>query len=100
MVKTFEIWNSFVEMAKQDQRKSKVSLNSLVKVRFEDGYEMLVSIFEKQKSNQSSGFQVNREAPLGNALLGHTIGEIIEYEVESINHQVTILKIYDPLKTR
>lgn len=85
-------------MEQQDQRKTKVSLNILVKVRFEDGYEMLVSVFEKQKTNQSAGFQVNREAPLGNALLGHVVGEKIEYQVEEKVHQVTILEIYDLLR--
>lgn len=84
---------------RKNKQPHKVSLNTLVKVRFEDGYEMLVSIFEKQKTYQSSGFQVNREAPLGNALLGHTTGEKIEYQVENIIHQVTILEIYDPLFT-
>jgi len=82
---------------RQQQRKPKVSLNTLVKVRFEDGYEMLVSIFEKQKPNHSSAFQVNREAPLGNALLNHAVGEKIEYQVGNTNHQVPILEIYDPL---
>lgn len=83
-------------MTQQDKPKPKVSLNTLVKVRFEDGYEMIVSVFEKYKPNQSSAFPVNREAPLGNALLGHTIGEKIEYQVEDAIHQVTILEIYAP----
>ncbi len=85
-------------MNQKDKLKPKVSLNTLTKVRFEDGYEMLVSIFEKQRIDHSAGFQVNREAPLGNALLGHIVGEKIEYQVENKVHQVTILEIYDPLR--
>ncbi len=84
-------------MRKQNNQKSKVSLNTLVKVRFEDGYEMIVSIFEKERTSESPGFQVNREAPLGKALLDHTVGEKIKYQVGDNIHQITILEIYNIL---
>ena len=70
-----------------------VDLNKLVKIRFSDGNELLVRIFENSPFQYSSEFPLNKEAPLGKALLGHTIGEEIEYCVEKNMQKVVILEI-------
>lgn len=73
-----------------------VDLNKLVKIRFADGDELLVRIFESSpfQSQSSDEFPLNKEAPLGKALLGHSKGEQIEYQVENNTYKVTILEIY------
>lgn len=70
-----------------------VDLNKIVKIRFSDGDELLVRIFETSPFKSSSEFPVNKESPLGKALLGHTKGEQIEYKVEGNTQQVAILEI-------
>lgn len=71
-----------------------VGLNKLVKIRFSDGDELLVRIFEDSPFQSSSEFPINKEAPLGKALLGHTKGEQIEYKVGDNTYKVTILEVY------
>lgn len=70
-----------------------VDLNKLVKIRFSDGDELLVRIFENLPAQSTNEFPVNKESPLGKALLGHTKGEQIEYQVEGSIQQVAILEI-------
>jgi len=70
-----------------------VDLNKLVKVRFSDGDELLVRIVENPPFQSSDVVLVNKDAPLGKALLGHSLGEEIEYCVEENKQKVTILEI-------
>lgn len=70
-----------------------VGLNKLVKIRFSDGDELLIRIFENPASQSSDEFPVNKDAPLAKALLGHSVGEEIEYGVEENKQNVTILEI-------
>lgn len=72
-----------------------VDLNKLVKIRFSDGDELLVRLFEKSPNQPSAEFPLNKEAPLGKAILGHTKGEQIEYRVRDSIHKVTILEVYN-----
>lgn len=71
-----------------------VDLNKLVKIRFSDGDELLVRIFENPTSQSSDEFPLNKEAPLGKALLGHTKGDLVEYTVRNNTYKVTILEIF------
>lgn len=84
-------WDSLVKMS-QDLT---IDLNKLVKIRFSDGNELLVRIFENSSNQSSDEFPVNKEAPLGKALLSHTKGEQIEYKVENNTYKVTILEVYN-----
>lgn len=70
-----------------------VNLNKLVKIRFTDGNELSIRIIEHPNFQHSAEFLVNKEAPLGKALLGHYEGEEIEYFVEGNNQKVVILEI-------
>lgn len=74
-------------------RKSVVDLNKSVKIRFADGNELLIRIIEQPTFKHSSEFLVNKEAPLGKALLGHYEGEEIEYSVDKNIQKVVILGI-------
>ena len=71
-----------------------VNFNKLVRIRFSEGDELLVRIFESSPIKSNKGVPVNKEAPLGKALLGHTKGEQIEYLVIDKTYKVTILEIY------
>lgn len=72
-----------------------IQFNTPIKIRFQDASEIIITIFEKEKVKYLPWFQVWKEAPLGRALLGHKIGEKIEYRVGNITHQVTITDIYN-----
>ena len=72
-----------------------VDLNRLVKIRFSDGNELLVRVFKKSPFRSSCEFPLNKEAPLGKAILGHTKGEQIEYNVRGSIYKVTILEVYN-----
>lgn len=72
---------------------SVVDLNRSIKIRFADGNELSIRIIEHPTFQHSSEFLVNKEAPLGKALLGHYEGEEIEYFVEGNNQKVVILEI-------
>lgn len=74
-------------------QESVVGLNKLVKIRFLDGDELLVRIFEDSPLRSFSEFPVNKESPLGKALLGHSVGERIEYFVGKTIQKVVILEI-------
>lgn len=71
-----------------------VDLNKLVKVRFSDGDELLIRLFDKTSYQTSNELPVNKEAPLAKALLGHSRGEQIIYQVRNNTYKVTILEIY------
>lgn len=71
-----------------------VDLNKLVKIRFSDGEELFIRVFEKSPVKLSEEFPVNKEAPVAKALLGHTKGEQIEYTVRNNTYKVIILEIY------
>lgn len=72
-----------------------VDFNKLVKVRFSDGDELLVRIFENSSPQSADGLPINKDAPLGKAILGHTKGEQIEYTVRNNTYKVTILEVYE-----
>lgn len=74
---------------------SLVDLNKLVKIRFSDGEELFIRVFEKSPVKLSEEFPVNKEAPVAKALLGHTKGEQVEYNVRNNTYKVTILEIYN-----
>ena len=71
-----------------------VDLNKLVRIRFADGEELFVRIFENTPVQSADEFPVNKDAPLGKVLLGHTKGDQIEYRVRNNTYKVTILEIY------
>ena len=71
-----------------------VNFNKLVKIRFSDGDQLIVRVFEKSPIQLADEFPLNKEAPLGKAILGHTKGEQIEYQVRNNTYRVTILDIY------
>lgn len=71
-----------------------VDLNRLVKIRFLGGEELLVRIIEISPSQSFSEFPLNKDAPLGQALLGHSVGEEIEYQVAGKIQKVVILEIH------
>lgn len=72
---------------------SVVDFNRLVKIRL-DGDELLIRVFEISPAKSSDGLPINKEAPLGKAILGHTKGEQIEYKVRNNTFKVTIMEVY------
>lgn len=73
-----------------------VDLNKLVKIRFSDGYELLIRIVEQKKIdeiNPSEELKIDTKTPAAQAILGRRIGEKIEYLVEENIQQVSILGI-------
>lgn len=76
------------------QQNSVVDLNKLVKIRFSDGEELFISVFEKSPIQLNEEFTVNKDAPVGKALLSHSRGKQIEYRVRNNTYKVTILEVY------
>jgi len=73
-----------------------VDLNKLVKIRFSDGYELFIRIVEQKKPDEINQFEelkVDTKTPAAKAILGHRIGEKIEYVVEENIQRVSILEI-------
>ena len=81
----------------QYTRKTIVNLNQPVKLRFNDGDELIIKIVEQKPKRPSkkepTEFLINSEAPIAKAILGHATGEEIEYFVEDNIQKVTIVEI-------
>lgn len=82
----------------QDSKKQIVSLNKLVKLRFEDGTEHNIRIIEKKSKFHeviySNELPVDSKTPISLAILGHRMGEKIEFKNGGNSKQITILEIY------
>lgn len=81
----------------QDTKKAIVNLNQPVKLRFNDGAELIIKIVEQKpkrpSKKESTEFLINTEAPIAKAILGHSSGEEIEYWVEDNIQKVIIVEI-------
>lgn len=75
---------------------SVVNLNALVKIRFSDGYELLIRIVEQKKLDeidQSEELKIDKRTPVAQAILGRRVGEEMKYKVEGNIQQVSIVEI-------
>ncbi len=81
---------------KMPQGLTTVDLNKLVKVRFLDGYEVIIRIVEQKMLDKTKGSQelvIDARSPLAQAIVGHSLGEEVEYMVAENTQKVKILEI-------
>ncbi len=71
-----------------------VGFNRSIKVRFENGGELVVTIFQKRPELSLPGFQMSKEAPLAKAILNKKIGEVVTYFVQDQKVSVTIVSFW------
>lgn len=81
-----------------------IGFNHPIKIRFPDDEEMFILIIDKNSKETPkelpNGYKVcywcSKETPLGQALLGHKIGDWVEYQVAGNTLKVQILDIGNP----
>lgn len=74
-------------------KEDEVGINNTVTVEFDDGEAESYKIVTTVRSNSLQGL-ISIEAPLGKALIGHRVGDIVHVEVdENISYDVTIKAI-------
>ena len=71
-----------------------VGMNNTVTVEFvEDGMEEVYKIVTTVRGNSLAGL-ISNESPLGKALLGHKVGDVVHVQVnENVGYDVRITKI-------
>lgn len=83
-------------MATQHSKKDVVRLNKPVKIRFQDGDELIIRIVEQKigpRLKVSEELLINSKAPIAQAILGHRAGEEIEFTVVESTQKIIIVKI-------
>lgn len=73
-----------------------MDLNRTVRLRFADGEEYIVKIVEEKKVSRPKHRKellIDAKTPLAQAILGHNIGEEIEFRVKEKIQRVFILEI-------
>jgi transcription elongation GreA/GreB family factor len=81
--------------------KTLICLNQPLKIRFSDGEELNVVVIDQRPQgvfpdlpmHGQSCYWCSKDSPLGQALIGHFIGESIEYKVAETALKVTVLKV-------
>lgn len=74
-------------------KEDEVGINNTVTVEFDDGEAENYKIVTTVRSNSLQGL-ISIESPLGKALIGHRVGDVVHVEVdENISYDVTIKAI-------
>lgn len=82
------------EVISDESAEDEVGMNNTVTVEFpEDGSVEVYKIVTTVRGNSLEGL-ISNESPLGKALLGHKIGDVVKVEVSAtVGYEVKILKI-------
>lgn len=84
-------------MVEQVTQREVIRLNNSVKLRFREGDELVIRIVEQKPpltlTADREEMLVESITPLAQAILGHGVGEEIEYIVEKAKQQVIILEV-------
>ncbi|MFH1838244.1 MAG: transcription elongation factor GreA [Candidatus Kuenenbacteria bacterium] len=78
-------------IVKKSENKSVVSIGSMVEIKY-NGQTKKYSIVGSAEADPSQG-KISNESPLGNALMGHRTGDLIEVKTPKGLVKYTILKI-------
>lgn len=78
---------------KQAVKDRVVSINNPIKILYSDGQKILIRIFDEKpnQSHDSPEYFIQKDAPIAQAVLGHKVGDQVEYAVGVNKYKITIL---------
>lgn len=83
----------FATIIEETQKYNEVGLGKVVKVYYlDDGEEEIYKIVTPIRSNSLEN-RISIESPLGKALIGHKVGDIVLVESQNISYEIKILEI-------
>lgn len=83
----------FATIIEETQKYNEVGLGKVVKVYYlDDGEEEIYKIVTPIRSNSLEN-RISIESPLGKALIGHKVGDIVLVESQNISYKIKILEI-------